>query len=519
MASNLPYESANDKRVTSLSKVGKTANSWMNFTCFTAITAHLAGIIVPNMPLDTTIKVTLPLTLILGALRRYSTSNAATSIENVYERGVVKDALFNMGQEYTDGSTDPNLLSLSSLCGKLLTDGLLKEPRHYESYFIKQSTQALVKGDFFLLLDTVASTFDRDKLLQIYSKHSALQVNLLHMAVLMGSNANVPANTYNIDDALNHPSIQAIFANSKRLLPTLADNIPSTYGFLRTLLESLGEDLGPMILKEPITTLKAVKEYDTLAHAMISKGAVYAESAYIAEVLTTYASTLAKDARTGLVPLPYLRTAINDISALRKALSDRVEAHNERQAGKHIVKKSSLEFLVPACDLLLGQYTPMFIRGMEQANTTPTSSPLLAHHVEATDNEKYFARLKPNQLHDRLFGKNAPDYIGENAPDYKSPKRNTDEDDKKPSIHTHFIKGVVSALEDAVMSNNNFLSRHTPSNQAVECAKIVNRVLQRALLCTLADKKPPADEIKVVRTQDPIKKISLDELHVSVKRR
>lgn len=470
-----PFESDNDRDVQRFSNTVRHVGLKVNKVTVLTLMSTVAAIINPDMTYLPELEKTaaIPAALWVTGLHYYLKSDAGKAIETISDRGVIGDILHQRGRDLVGRHR------LSGWVGKILSKDLLQTPRHYQTYLAQAAMKQQIRGDVFTLMKQATETVNKDNLVNLYSQYRQVDVNTLHLAVLLGVDHSDAGRKLKADNALSDPVVQQIFAQSKRLLPTLADNLPSTHAFLRSLRGALGEDVR-FILKEPTNTLKALKEYNSLCLNMIQNGAKHAENAYIAQVISRHTHTLIDTCRQGEIPLPTLMECLYDIQNLKESLTPRVMHYAQQQQGVVDPAPCELKPLMQACDKVLRKYRPLLKEGLEALPADLKTQ--LFEQKKAVDlsgftlhtDVRYAPTRWPSHpdaqhrsVHRLLFGADTPVYRTD--PQYA------------------FMRGVEEGLENAILNTRRFYDELNGQPVKSACKDIINRVLERTLMTQLAN--------------------------------
>lgn len=468
-----PYESENDRFSQRLGQAERAWGERLNKGAMVSLMAMVGSALSPELSASTQLTqiYTVSAGLFITGLHYYLKSDAKLATENIMGRGIIEDILYQRGKELA--GTFPGSKRLAGFFSK----ELLSAPRDFKRHLSNNAIVHQARGDLFTLMKRATETVNKDNLESIYQQYRTLDVNTLHLAVILGADQSQEAQTFKAHDAFSHPDVQRLFAEGKRLLPTLADHLPSTHAFLRHLRGALGDDVH-YILKEPTNSLKAVKEFNTLGLNMIEAGAKQADIAYSYEVLKQHTVTLINHCQDNTLSLQTLMTCLNDIQSIKEAVTPRV-LHEERQNQHTDQPTSQLRPLMEGCDRVLRKYRPLFKAAVDALPADLHKQLFqMKHQVDLTGfilstPEGYTPKTWPADPQARIDKVTALLFKGKVDPILTDPRY-------------AFMVGVEQCLEKAVLNNEYFYSGLNLGPRLPACKAIVERVLQRTLLSQIA---------------------------------
>ena len=475
-----PYESENDKDTMRYGANGREIASKFNKGAAVFVLTSLAAALTPdikNYP-DVMHAANIAAGIWISALHYYLKSESTLVNEGVMQRGLIEDILHNRGKDIT--GRHPGNKSIAAFFSQSLLNatGQKQDKRKFANAALVQQ----VSGDLFTLMKRATETVNKDNLTNIYQQYRQIDVNTLHLAVMLGADHSEPARKLKAHEALSDPVVQRLFAEGKRLLPTLADNTTSTFAFLRHLRGALGND-AYYILKEPTNTLKAIKEYNTLCMSIISAGAKHSDQAFCYQVLNQHTKTLINDSVKGTLSLHTLMTCLNDIQSLKEVVTPRV-LYEEQQQKNTDQPLSPLRPLMDGCDRLLDKYRPLF---KQTVDALPEDLRLKLFEMKQPVDLTGFTIDMPKAYQPKSWP---------TEPEAQSKKIETwlYKNQVNPLAmdpHYAFMLGVEQVLEKAILSNEHFYAELGQQPRLPACKAIVERVLQRTFLTQMAYSEKP----------------------------
>lgn len=106
---------------------------------------------------------------------------------------------------------------------------------------------------------------DSDWHLSPYHKYSDGDINLLHLAALVGADPTPTGREIREMPCMQDPAIQDVFKNSTDILTGLKNNTKNLRGILKAAFESLGE-LSQLTFKNPSDFIKSIEEWESMTH-------------------------------------------------------------------------------------------------------------------------------------------------------------------------------------------------------------------------------------------------------------
>ena len=106
---------------------------------------------------------------------------------------------------------------------------------------------------------------DSDWHLSPYHKYSDGDINLLHLAALVGADPTPIGREIREMPCMQDPAIQDVFKNSTDILTGLKNNTKNLRGILKAAFDSLGE-LSQLTFKNPSDFIKSIEEWESMTH-------------------------------------------------------------------------------------------------------------------------------------------------------------------------------------------------------------------------------------------------------------
>lgn len=279
-----------------------------------------------------------------------------------------------------------------------------------------------------------------------YHRYSQGDVNMLHLAALVGADPTSVGQEFRKLSSMQDPAIQAVFNNATDILDGLKKNTKA----LRKTMKALYESLGPLsqeVLASPNDFIASMKEWESLTFDIYEYGVKESANMSVRQLATETILELTEKIRSGTLSKEGANQTLNKLNAIA-SLKERDLQHNMKKSAGPLHS--------------VGEHAEALASSLSVAISTSRSWPLTA--LATSPKQDALFSIDPSkdkleklqEMHTLLHGSNAP---------FPSPTI------IQELCIDKLMNTIEKKLKNNLKENNPSMSKNTLNNKADEMMK------------------------------------------------